>query len=70
MQSGLNFYEAEKPLYGPNGGAPAGWGDPYQEGTMFLTEPGFMEFRDARGHVVEFRLRRGATSFKHTCAVP
>ncbi|GLY34139.1 hypothetical protein Amsp01_001630 [Amycolatopsis sp. NBRC 101858] len=70
MQSGLNFFEAEHPLYGPNGGAPAGWGDPYQEGTMYFTEPGAMEFRDNLGHTVRFRIRPGATAFKHTCAVP
>jgi hypothetical protein len=69
-QSGLHFYEAEHPLYGPGGGAPAGWGDPYQEGTMFFTEPGVLDFRDQLGHSVRFRLRPGATAFKHTCAVP
>ncbi|MFJ1761442.1 hypothetical protein ACIOD2_14055 [Amycolatopsis sp. NPDC088138] len=69
MQSGITFFEAEKPLYGPNGGAPAGWGDPYQEGTMFMTDSG-MIFRDSLGHEVNFLVRRGATSFKHTCVVP
>ena len=65
---GMNYFEAETPLYGPNGGAPAGWGDPYQEGTMFFTNSGDMIFRDDKGHEVRFLVRRGATAFKHICA--
>jgi hypothetical protein len=66
-RSGLNYFEAETPLYGPNGGAPAGWDNPYQEGTMFFTDSGDMIFRDDKGHEVRFLVRRGATAFKHIC---
>ncbi|WP_326943638.1 hypothetical protein OHS58_26465 [Amycolatopsis sp. NBC_00348] len=66
-RSGLTYFEAETPLYGPNGGAPAGWGNPYQEGTMFFTDSGDMIFRDDQGHEVRFLVRRGATAFKHLC---
>jgi hypothetical protein len=34
---------------------------------MTLTSPAAAVFRDALGHEVRFRLRPGATEFKHIC---
>ena len=64
---GIQFYEAENPLVGPAQSAPAGWDNPYQEGTMTLDAPGSAVFRDHHGHEVRFRLRPGATEFKRLC---
>jgi len=64
---GVQFYEAETPLVGPAQSAPAGWDNPYQEGTMTLDAPGSAVFRDYHGHEVRFRLRPGATEFKRLC---
>ncbi|MDX3190020.1 hypothetical protein PV458_16560 [Streptomyces sp. MN03-5084-2B] len=64
---GDRFYEAEKPLIGAARSSPPGWDNPYQEGTMTLTSPADAVFRDRLGHEVRFRLRPGATEFKHIC---
>lgn len=60
---GNSFYEAEQAIPGP----PPGWGNPYQQGTMTLVSSTEVVFRDDVGHVVRFRLRPGATEFKHLC---
>ncbi|MEU0533567.1 hypothetical protein [Amycolatopsis tolypomycina] len=64
---GDRFYEAETPLIGPARSSPPGWDNPYQHGTMTLTSPAAAVFRDALGHEVRFRVRPGATEFKHLC---
>jgi hypothetical protein len=38
------------------------------EGTMTLLSPAEAVFRDHAGHQVQFRLRPGATAFKHLCS--
>lgn len=65
---GNRYFEAVHPLSDGNGNPPAGWGNPYQQGTMTLLSPSEAVFRDNAGHQVLFRLRSGATSFKHVCA--
>jgi hypothetical protein len=47
---------------------PAGWGNPFQRGTMRLLSRTKAEFRDDAGHVVLFTLREGATDFLRMCA--
>jgi hypothetical protein len=63
-----HWYEAVEPLSDGNDNPPAGWGNPYQVGTMRLTSPTEAEFRDQAGHAVRFRLRPGATEPKRICS--
>jgi hypothetical protein len=65
---GNRYYEAVHPLSDGQGNPPAGWGNPYQPGTMTLQPPAAAVFRDDAGHQVQFRLRPGATAFKHVCS--
>jgi hypothetical protein len=65
---GNRYYEAVHPLSDGQGNPPAGWGNPYQPGTMTLRPPAAAVFRDDAGHQVQFRLRPGATAFKHVCS--
>jgi hypothetical protein len=65
---GGRYYEAVHPLSDGQGNPPAGWGNPFQRGTMTLLSPTEALFRDHAGHHVLFRLRPGATTFKHLCA--
>jgi hypothetical protein len=65
---GNRYYEAVRPLSDGQGNPPAGWGNPYQRGTMTLLSPQEALFRDDAGHQVLFRLRTGARSFMHVCA--
>jgi hypothetical protein len=64
---GSRYYQAVHPLSDGQGNPPAGWGNPYQQGTMTLLSPSKAVFRDHAGHHVQFRLRPGATSFKRLC---
>jgi hypothetical protein len=61
------FYEAVKPLSDGNSNPPPGWGNPYQHGTMTLASPSEAVFTDSAGHRVVFKVRAGATGFKHVC---
>ncbi len=61
------YFEAEAPIIGPAHSAPAGWDNPYQHGTMTVLSPSTAIFHDDRGHEVRFRVRPGATAFKHAC---
>ncbi|HEY4855038.1 MAG TPA: hypothetical protein VII22_29975 [Streptosporangiaceae bacterium] len=65
---GNRYFEAVKPLSDGQGNPPPGWGNPYQPGTMTLLSPAEAVFRDHAGHQVQFRLRPGATGFKHLCS--
>jgi hypothetical protein len=65
---GGRYYEAVRPLSDGQGNPPAGWRNPYQPGTMTLRPPAAAVFRDDAGHQVQFRLRPGATAFKHLCS--
>ena len=62
------YYEAVHPLSDGQGNPPAGWGNPYQAGTMTLLPPDQAVFRDDAGHQVLFRSRPRARSFRHVCA--
>jgi len=64
---GSRYFEAVHPLSDGHGNPPAGWGNPFQQGTMTLLSPTSALFRDHAGHHVRFRLRPGATTFKHLC---
>jgi hypothetical protein len=44
-----------------------GLGKPFQRGTITVLSPTEAMFRDQSGHRVLFRLRAGATAFKHLC---
>jgi hypothetical protein len=65
---GSSYFEAVHPLTDGAGNPPAGWGNPYQQGTMTLLSARAAVFRDRAGHRVMFRLRPGASSFLHICS--
>jgi hypothetical protein len=65
---GNRYFEAVHPLSDGQGNPPPGWGNPYQQGTMTLLSPTTAVFRDRAGHQVQFRLRPGATAFRHLCS--
>jgi len=65
---GNRYYQAVHPLSDGQDNPPAGWGNPYQRGTMTLLSPDEALFRDDAGHQVLFRLRPEARSFQHVCA--
>ena len=49
------------------GNPPAGWGNPYDSGTLSVVGNAAI-FRDNRGHEVNFKLRPGATGFSMICS--
>ena len=61
------FFAAEQPLDDGNGNPPAGWGNPYQSGTITV-EGQSAVFHDDSGHTVTFHERPGATGFLRTCS--
>jgi hypothetical protein len=61
------FFAAVQPLDDGHGNPPAGWGNPYQSGTITVADHSAV-FRDDSGHTVTFRVRPGATSFLRTCS--
>lgn len=61
------FFVAEQPLDDGHGNPPAGWGNPYQSGTITVAGSRAV-FRDDSGHTVTFHERPGATSFLETCS--
>lgn len=65
---GNRYYQATSPLSDGSGSPPAGWGNPYQAGTMTLASATEAVFTDTSGHRVVFRLRPGATTFLTTCS--
>ena len=65
---GARFYEAVTPLSDGNGNPPAGWGNPYQAGTMTLVSATEAVFTDKAGHRVVFAVRPGATAFRQLCS--
>lgn len=61
------LFVADQLLDDGHGNPPAGWGNPYQPGT--ITVAGSMAtFHDDSGHAVTFHERPGATSFLRTCS--
>jgi hypothetical protein len=65
---GGRYFEAAHPLSDGHGNPPAGWGNPFQRGTITLLSPTQALFHDHADHHVLFRLRPGATTFKHLCS--
>jgi hypothetical protein len=65
---GNRYFEAVHPLSDGHGNPPAGWGNPFQRGTMTLLSASAAIFRDDAGHHVLFRVRPGATSFRYLCS--
>jgi len=61
------FFAAEQPLDDGHGNPPAGWGNPYQSGTITV-EGHSAVFHDDSGHTVTFHERPGATGFLRTCS--
>jgi hypothetical protein len=61
------FFAADQPLDDGHGNPPAGWGNPYQSGTITV-EGSRAVFHDDSGHTVTFHERPGATSFLKTCS--
>jgi len=61
------FFVAEQQLDDGHGNPPAGWGNPYQRGTITVTGSGAV-FHDDSGHTVSFHERPGATNFLKTCS--
>jgi hypothetical protein len=65
---GGNWFEAQPPISDGHGNPPAGWGNPYQDGTITMLSPARAEFRDAAGHIVILVLRRGVTRPPYLCS--
>jgi hypothetical protein len=65
---GNRYFVAVHPLSDGSGNPPAGWGNPYQAGTMTLVSPTEAVFTDSAGHRVVFRVQPGAKAFLHVCA--
>lgn len=61
------FFVADQPLDDGHGNPPAGWGNPYQPGTITITGPKAV-FHDTIGHTVTFHKRPDATNFLRTCS--
>lgn len=65
---GNRYFETVHTLSDGQGNPPPGWSNPYQQGTMTPLSPTEAVFRDDAGHQVHFRLRPGATAFRHLCS--
>jgi len=65
---GTRYYAAVHPLSDGSGNPPAGWGNPYQAGTVTLVSGTEAVFTDNAGHRVVFMVRPGAKSFMHVCS--
>jgi hypothetical protein len=61
------YFLAETPLDDGQGNPPAGWGNPYQAGTVSLSGSKAV-FRDDKGHIITFLARPGATGFLNICS--
>ena len=62
------WYVADTPLSDGSGNPPAGWGNPYQAGTITFLSPTRFEFSDSVGHHVTFSVRPGATGPLQICS--
>lgn len=65
---GGRYYKATHPLSDGSGNPPAGWGNPYQAGTMTMVSVQKAVFTDRAGHRVVFDLRPGASAFLTVCS--
>ncbi len=61
------YYVAVHPLSDGSGDPPAGWGNPYDPGTMTLVSATEAVFTDGVGHSVVFEVRPGAKTFLRAC---
>jgi hypothetical protein len=61
------FFIADQPLDDGQGNPPAGWGNPYQSGTLTVAGSKAVFHYDS-GHSVTFHEQPGATSFLRTCS--
>ena len=61
------YFAADTPLSDGNGNPPAGWDNPYQQGSITLLSPTVAIFNDVHRHVIQFHARPGATAFRQTC---
>ncbi len=64
---GDDYYVATPELSDGSGNPPAGWGNPYQSGTMTVRPDGTAQFTDAAGHEATFARRPGATTWIRLC---
>lgn len=62
------YYLAVHPLSDGSGNPPAGWGNPYDVGTMTVVSATEAVFTDGVGHSVVFKVRPGAKAFLRTCS--
>jgi hypothetical protein len=65
---GSQYYMAVHPLSDGAGNPPAGWGNPYDAGTMTQVSATEAVFTDGAGHSVVFKVRPGATAFLRVCS--
>lgn len=61
------FFVADKVVDNGQRNLPAGWGNPYQRGTLMVAGSEAV-FHDDDGHTVIFHERPGATGFLRTCS--
>ena len=62
------YYLASPVLADGSGNPPAGWGNPYDSGTMTVNPDKTADFHDAAGHRAHFVLRPRATTWLQLCA--
>jgi hypothetical protein len=63
------WYLASPPLTDGNGNPPAGWGNPYQRGTMLLVSPAEVVFTDRADHKVVFHAAPASGKYPdHVCS--
>jgi hypothetical protein len=65
---GSDFYQASPALNDGEGNPPAGWGNPYQVGTMTVHDDGTAQFVAPGGLKATFKIRRGATDWITICS--
>jgi len=58
VRVGGKYYTAVRPLSDGSGNPPAGWANPYQQGTITLVSPAEVVFTDKAGHRVVFTTRQ------------
>lgn len=68
IRLGSHYYLAETPLSDGQGNPPAGWDNPYQQGTITLISASTAVFQDSKGQRLVFHIRPGATGYLHLCS--
>lgn len=67
MFRGKYYVRVGGPLDDGQGNPPAGWDNPSQRGGLVVYTT-YAVFSDAKGHVVRFTIRPGATGFEKACS--